>query len=70
LALQPNTALIFAIEQLSFILEKEKVKTIIKIEFNENEILPRLKEISSLQERVFVKHCIFLSILNHAFYCF
>jgi hypothetical protein len=55
LALQPNTALIFATEQLTFILEKERVKTIIKIEFNEAEILPRLKEISSLEERVIVK---------------
>jgi hypothetical protein len=54
LALQPNTALIFAIEQLTFILEKERVKTIIKIESNENEILQMLKEISSLQERVIV----------------
>ena len=52
LALQPNTALIFAVEQLSFILEKEKVKTIIKIEFNETEISKRLKEISALQTRV------------------
>jgi hypothetical protein len=52
LALQPNTALIFAVEQLSFILEKEKVKTIIKIEFNEAEIILRLKELLSLKERV------------------
>jgi len=52
LALQPNTALIFAVEQLSFILEKEKVKTIIKIEFNEAEIILRLKEILSLKGRV------------------
>jgi hypothetical protein len=52
LALQPSTALIFAVEQLSFILEKEKVKTIIKIEFNETEISKRLKEISALQTRV------------------
>jgi len=44
--------MIFAIEQLSFVLEKEKVKTIIKIEFNETEISKRLKEISALQTRV------------------
>jgi hypothetical protein len=52
LALQPNTALIFAVEQLSFILENEKVKTLIKIEFSETEISSRLKEISALQARV------------------
>jgi hypothetical protein len=50
--MRPNTALIFAVEQLSFILEKEKVKTLIKVEFNEPEISARLKEISNLQERV------------------
>ncbi len=55
LALQPKTALIFAVEQLSFILEKEKVKTIIKIEFNEVDIIPRLQEISNLQDRVMFK---------------
>jgi hypothetical protein len=59
LALQPNTAFIFAIEQLTFILEKERVKTIIKIESNENEILQMLKEISSLQERVIVYNWVF-----------
>jgi hypothetical protein len=52
LVLQPNTALIFAVEQLSFILEKEKVKTIIKLEFNETEISKRLKEIKALKTRV------------------
>jgi len=45
-------AFIFAIEQLSFILEKEKVKTIIKIEDYDIEILPRLNKISSLKDRV------------------
>jgi hypothetical protein len=52
LALKGDIAFIFAVEQLSFILEKEKVKTIIKIEDYEEDILPRLKEISSLKERV------------------
>jgi hypothetical protein len=52
LALQPNTATIFAIVQLSFLLEKEKVKTIIRIEFKEKDIITRLKEITSLQKRV------------------
>ncbi len=52
LVLQPKTALIFAVEQLSFILENERVKTLIKIEFNETEICSRLKEISALQGKV------------------
>jgi hypothetical protein len=52
LALQPDTAMIFAIEQLSFILEKEKVKTIIRVEFKEKDVMQRLKEITSLQKRV------------------
>jgi hypothetical protein len=68
LALQPNTALIFAIEQLTFILEKEKIKTVIKIEFNENEILPRLKEISSLQERVIVNVLIVNVTFDNSFF--
>jgi hypothetical protein len=50
--LKGDIAFIFAVEQLSFILEKEKVKTIIKIEDYEEDILPKLKEISSLKERV------------------
>jgi hypothetical protein len=52
LVLQPKTALIFAVEQLSFILENERVKTLIKIEFDETEISSRLKKISALQGRV------------------
>jgi hypothetical protein len=52
LTMKPNTPLIFAVDQLSFILEKEKVKTIIKVEDHDTEILPRLKKISHLQERV------------------
>ena len=52
LSLKQNVKFIFAVEQLSFILEKEKVKTIIKIEDHENEILPRLKNIPLLEDRV------------------
>ena len=52
LSLKRNTPFIFAVDQLSFILEKEKVKTIIKIEDHESKILPRLKKISRLRERV------------------
>jgi hypothetical protein len=44
--------MVFAIEQLSFILEKEKVKTIIRVEFKEKDVVQRLKEITSLQKRV------------------
>jgi hypothetical protein len=52
LTLKRNIPFIFAVDQLSYILEKEKVKTIIKIEDHDNEILPRLKKISHLRERV------------------
>jgi hypothetical protein len=52
LTLKRNTAFIFAVDQLSYILEKEEVKTIIKIEDHDSEILPRLKKISRLRERV------------------
>jgi hypothetical protein len=52
LTLKRNTPFIFAVDQLSFILEKEEVKTIIKIEDHDSEILPRLKKISRLRERV------------------
>jgi hypothetical protein len=52
LTLQRTTAFIFAVDQLSYILEKEEVKTIIKIEDHDSEILPRLKKISRLKERV------------------
>jgi hypothetical protein len=52
LTLKRNTAFIFAVDQLSYILEKEEVKTIIKIEDHESEILPRLKKNSRLRNRV------------------
>ncbi len=61
LVLQPKTALIFAVEQLSFILEKESVKTLIKIEFYETEISSRLKEIKALQKRVWFNLYKFIS---------
>jgi hypothetical protein len=43
---------ILAVDQLSFILEKEKVKTIIKVDDHDSEILPRLKKILRLRDRV------------------
>ena len=43
---------IFAVDQLSFILEKEPVKTIIKIDDHDHEILPRLRKIRRLKKRV------------------
>jgi hypothetical protein len=52
LTLKGNIPFIFAVDQLSYILEKEEVKTIIKIEDHDNKILPRLKNISRLSERV------------------
>jgi hypothetical protein len=52
LTLKRNTPFIFAVDQLSYILKKEKVKTIIKIEDHDSKILPRLKKISCLRERV------------------
>ncbi len=47
-----NMPFILAVDQLSFILEKEKVKTIIKIDDHDSEILPRLKKILRLRDRV------------------
>jgi hypothetical protein len=60
LALKPNTALVFAVDQLAYILDKERVRTIIKIEFDKPIILEKLKQ-SCLEDRVCTKWCRFLA---------
>jgi CTP synthase (UTP-ammonia lyase) len=55
LALKKDTALVCAVEQLDFILSLENVKTIIKIEFDKEQIVACLKK-SSLIERVIIFH--------------
>jgi hypothetical protein len=54
LALKPDTALVFAVDQLAYILNQEKVRTIIKIEFDKPIILEKLKQ-SCLEDRVRTK---------------
>ena len=51
LALKSNAPHVYAVEQLSNILEKLNSKTIIKIELNEEDIIEALKS-TSLNERV------------------
>ncbi len=52
MAVKHSTAFTSAIKQLSYVLEREKVKTIIKLEDDQEEISASLKEISALRERV------------------
>jgi hypothetical protein len=54
LALKSNAPHVYAVEQLSDILQKLNSKTIIKLELNEQDIIEALKS-TSLKERVSVK---------------
>ena len=58
LALKPETPLVFAVDQLVYILQKEKAKTIIKVGFDKEQIITALKE-SEIQDRV----CLFKNII-------
>jgi hypothetical protein len=62
MGLQPETTLNFAVEQLSYILDRTRKKTIIKIDLlNPHEVISTLKKMTKLQERV----SNFVSILNN-----
>ncbi len=50
-----------AVEQLDFILSQENVKTIIKIEFDKEQIVACLKK-SSLKERVIIAYKLIILI--------
>ena len=50
LALKPETPLVFAVDQLVYILQKEKAKTIIKVGFDKEQIITALKD-SEIKER-------------------
>jgi hypothetical protein len=41
-----------AVDQLAYILEKEKAKTLIIIDFDKDKIIPALKNSKSIQDRV------------------
>ncbi len=62
LALKKDTALVCAVEQLDFILSRETVKTIIKIEFDKEQIVACLKK-SSLKKRVIIVLKFFILII-------
>jgi hypothetical protein len=62
LALKKDTALVCAVEQLDFILSRENVKTIIKIEFDKEQIVACLKK-SSLNERVIIVYTFITTIV-------
>ena len=51
-----------AVEQLDFILSRENVKTIIKIEFDKEQIVACLKK-SSLNERVIIVYTFITTIV-------
>ena len=57
LALKPDTPLVFAVEQLAFILSKEIAKTIIKVGSDENRIFDALRK-TEISQRVIVYYCI------------
>ena len=52
LALKPNTSLVFAVEQLAYILEKEEAKTIIKVGLEKSQIIDVLRKETGITERV------------------
>jgi len=54
LAVKPDTSLLFAVDQLAYILEREKVKTIIKVGSDKEQIVSALK-ISEIKDRVSCK---------------
>jgi hypothetical protein len=51
-ALKPDCSTSFPIGQLTYILEREKAKTLIKIEFDEDRITAALKNSKNINERV------------------
>ncbi len=51
-ALKPDCSTSFPIVQLTYILEREKAKTLIKIEFDEDRITAALKNSKNINERV------------------
>ena len=51
LALKPNTSLVFAVEQLAYILTKEIAKTIIKVGLEKDQIIAALQK-TEIAERV------------------
>ena len=51
LALKPNTSLVFAVEQLAYILTKEIAKTIIKVGLEKDQIIAALRK-TEIAERV------------------
>jgi hypothetical protein len=51
-ALKPDSSTSFPIGQLTYVLEREKAKTLIKIEFDEDRITAALKNSKNINERV------------------
>jgi hypothetical protein len=51
-ALKPNSSPAFAVDQLTHILEREEAKTLIKIDFDKEKIIPALKRSKNIQHRV------------------
>jgi hypothetical protein len=51
-ALKPDYSTSFPIGQLTYILEREKAKTLIKIEFDEDRITAALKNSKNIKDRV------------------
>jgi hypothetical protein len=51
-ALKPNQSYSFPVDQLTYILEREKAKTLIKIEFDEDRIMAALKNSENIEDRV------------------
>ncbi len=51
-ALKPDSSTSFPIGQLTYVLEREKAKTLIKIEFDEDRIIAALKNSQNIKDRV------------------
>ncbi len=57
-ALKPDSSTSFPIGQLAYVLEREKAKTLIKIEFDNDRIIAALKKSQNIKDRVRNFHCI------------
>jgi hypothetical protein len=51
-ALKPDSSTSFPIGQLTYVLDREKAKTLIKIEFDEDRIIAALKNSQHIKDRV------------------
>jgi hypothetical protein len=57
-ALKPDSSTSFPIGQLTYVLEREKAKTLIKIEFDEDRIIAALKNSQNIKDRVRIFNCV------------